>query len=243
MYTYLPSKTSEGYTLPSILTGQALDGIIILNVYDYDILSMLNNLSMQKVFLDLVTPFPEDTLSGDLFLLEGKSMVSKITASIIQKGRREIGFIGDIAYARTNHDRYLGYLEAMNQNQIPINKDYCLTHSIGIYTYAEEINTFLAGLKKMPEAFVCASDYVAHFLVKYLNANNYKIPEDVAISGYDGTTEYIDQENYLTTVMVQTKELGKRLVRQLLYRIANPDAPIEVTYIYSKIKFGESTNF
>jgi LacI family transcriptional regulator len=243
MYTYLPTKTSDGYSLPSILTGQALDGIIVLNVYDYDILTMLNNLNIQKVFLDLVPPFPEESLTGDLFLLEGKSLVSKLTDSIIKKGRREIGFIGDIAYARTNNDRYLGYRDAMLQNQLTVNKDYSLTHSIGIYTYGEEINAFLAGLKKMPEAFVCASDYVAHFLVKYLNANNYKIPEDVAISGYDGTTEYIDQENYLTTVMVQTKELGNRLVRQLLYRIAHPDAPIEVTYIYSKIRFGESTNF
>lgn len=243
MYTYLPAKTSEGYTLPSILTGQALDGIIVLNVYDYDILTMLNGLTMEKVFLDLVTPFPEETLTGDLFLLEGKSLIRKITDSIISKGRKEIGFIGDIAYARTNNDRYLGFLEAMNRNQLQVNPDYCLTHSIGIYSYAEEINAFLAGLKKMPEAFVCASDYVAHFLVKYLNANNYNIPEDIAVSGYDGTTEYIAQENYLTTVMVQTKELGKRLVKQLLYRIANPDAPIEVTYIYSKIKYGESTNF
>lgn len=204
---------------------------------------MLNSLTMEKVFLDLVTPFPEETLTGDLFLLEGKSLIRKITNSMINKGRKEIGFIGDIAYARTNNDRYLGFLEAMNLNQLPVNNDICLTHSIGIYSYSEEINAFLAGLKKMPEAFVCASDYVAHFLVKYLTANNYDIPEDIAVSGYDGTTEYIAQENYLTTVMVQTKELGKRLVKQLLYRIANPDAPIEVTYIYSKIKYGESTNF
>lgn len=243
MYTYLPAKTSDGYTLPSILTGQALDGIIVLNVYDYDILSMLNQLNIHKVFLDLVTPFPEDSLTGDLFLLEGKSSVKKITESILQKGRKEIGFIGDIAYARTNYDRYLGFIEAMEQNEIPVKEEYCLTHTIGIYTYGEEINTFLSGLKKMPEAFVCASDYVAHFLVKYLTANNYTIPEDIAVSGYDGTTEYIDQANYLTTVVVETKNIGKRLVKQLLYRIANPDAPIEVTYIYSKIKFGESTNF
>lgn len=243
MYTYLPAKTSDGYTLPSILTGQALDGIIVLNVYDYDILSMLNQLNIQKVFLDLVTPFPEDSLTGDLFILEGKSLVRKITDSIIQKGRREIGFIGDIAYARTNYDRYLGFAEAMNTNEITVKEEICLTNTIGIYTYAEEINAFLAGLKKMPEAFVCASDYVAHFLVKYLTANNYSIPEDIAISGYDGTTEYINQANYLTTVIVQTKDLGKRLVKQLLYRISNPAAPIEVTYIYSKIKYGESTNF
>lgn len=243
MYTYLPSKTSDGYTLPSVLTNGTLEGIIVLNVYDHDLLCMLNELKIQKVFLDIITSIPEDILSGDLFLLEGKSSVSKITESIIKKGRTEIGFIGDIEYAKTNYDRYEGYLSAMNQYKLPVKKDYSLVHSIGIYTYAEEINEFLSGLKEMPQAFVCASDYVAHFVIKYLNANNYNIPEDIAISGYDGTTEYIDQADYLTTVQVQTRELGKRLVKQLLYRIANPDSPMEVTYIYSKLRYGESTNF
>ena len=95
----------------------------------------------------------------------------------------------------------------------------------------------------MPQAFVCASDYVAHFVIKYLNANNYNVPEDVAVSGYDGTTEYIDQADYLTTVQVQIRELGKRLVNQLLYRINNPESPFEATHIYSKLRYGESTNF
>ncbi len=131
----------------------------------------------------------------------------------------------------------------MHQNKIPVKKELCLTHSIGIYTYAEEINEFLSNLKQMPQAFVCTSDYVAHFLIKYLGANNYRIPEDIAVSGYDGTTEYIDQADYLTTVQVQTRELGKRLVKQLLYRVSCPDSPIEVIYIYSKIRYGESTNF
>ena len=243
MYTYLPSKTTNGYRLPSVLTNGTVQGIIVLNVYDHDLLSMLNELKIQKVFLDMVSSISEDTLSGDLFLLEGKSSVNKITETIIQKGRTEIGFIGDIEYAKTNLERYEGYLSAMNRYNLKINKDYSLVHSIGIYTYAEEINEFLSKLKQMPQAFVCASDYVAHFVIKYLSANNYRVPEDVAISGYDGTTEYIDQIDYLTTVQVQTRELGIRLVKQLLHKIANPDFPPEVTYIYSKIRYGESTNF
>jgi len=243
MYTYLPSITTEGYTLPPVLTNGSLQGIIVLNVYDHDLLNMLNELPIQKVFLDLVSSIPEDSLTGDLFLLEGKSSVCKITESIITKGRTEIGFIGDIEYAKTNKDRYWGYLDALKEHDIPFRNDYCLTHNIGIYTYAEEINEFLSNLKKMPQAFVCASDYVAHFLLKYLNANNFSVPEDIAVSGYDGTTEYIDQADFLTTVQVQTRELGKRLVKQLLYRISNPESPTEVTYIYSKINYGESTNF
>lgn len=243
MYTYLPSKLTEGYTLPKVLTNETVQGIIVLNVYDYELLSVLNQLKIPKVFLDMVTSMPIDTLTGDLFLLEGKSSIQQITNTIIKKGRTEIGFIGDIEYAKTNQDRYKGFLAAMEQSKLSVNKNYCLTKNIGIYTYAEEINDFLSNLKKMPEAFVCASDYVASFLLQYLNEHNYRVPEDVAVSGYDGSTEYPYLVGSLTTVHVKTRDLGKRLANQLIYKINSPDSPLEVTYVHSNIIYADSTNF
>lgn len=243
MYTYLPSKMSPSYTLPSTLTNGSIQGMVVLNVYDYDLLCALNNLKIPKIFLDMVSTISRDTLTGDLFLIEGKSNISKITNEIIRRGRTEIGFIGDTEYAQTNKDRYEGFLEAMEQNHIKVNPEICLTGNIGIYTYREEINSFLAGLKKMPQAFVCVSDFVAHFVLQYLNDNNIRIPEDVAISGFDGSTEYPGIADYLTTVQVQTRSLGIRLAKQLLYRMEYPANPIEITYINSNIIYGESTDF
>ncbi len=243
MYTYLPSRMTPGYTLPSSLTNGSIQGIVVLNVYDYDLLCALNELKIPKIFLDMVPDIPIDTLSGDLFLLEGKSNVCKITNEIIRRGRTEIGFIGDTRYARTNLDRYEGYLEAMNQNNLTVNPELCLTGAIGIYTYREQINSFLAGLKKLPQAFVCVSDYVAYFLLEYLSENNIRVPEDIAVSGFDGTTEYPGIAGRLTTVQVQTRSIGIRLAKQLLYRIDFPYTSTEITYINSNIIYGETTNF
>ncbi|WP_312372188.1 LacI family DNA-binding transcriptional regulator [Lachnoclostridium sp.] len=243
MYTYLPSKFTADYVLPAVLTNGTIHGMIILNVYDYHLFTMLNNLSIPKVFLDMVTSLTIDSITGDLFLLEGKSTVEEITDFIIQKGRTEIGFIGDIQYAKTNQNRYEGYVAAMVKNQIGIKKEYCLTKNIGIYTYQEEINEFLSSLPHMPQAFVCASDYVAHFLLKYLKEHSYRVPEDIAVSGYDNNTEYPGIAGNLTTVQVQTKELGKRLATQLLYRMDVTDSPYEVTYLHPKIIWGKSTDF
>jgi LacI family transcriptional regulator len=243
MYTYLPSKISPGYTLPNTLINGSTQGMVVLNVYDYDLLVMLNNLKLPKIFLDMVTSIPKESLSGDLFLLEGKANICKITESIIKRGRTDIGFIGDTEYAMTNEDRYEGFLTAMEQNHLTVNPEQCLTGDIGIYTYKEEINSFLAGLKKLPEAFVCVSDFVAHFLLQYLNDNNIRVPEDIAVSGYDGSTEYPGIADRLTTVQVQTRSLGIRLAKQLLYRIDYPNMPTETIYINSDIVYGESTKF
>ncbi|BCJ95067.1 LacI family transcriptional regulator [Anaerocolumna cellulosilytica] len=243
MYTYLPSKYSSSYTLPSAFTNGTVQGIIMLNVYDTTLLQMLNSLRIPKVFLDIVTSIPEDSLTGDLVLLEGRNSIRKITNHIIQKGRKNIGFIGATDYARTNNDRYEGFKAAMTEHNLPLNPKQCLTGNIGIYTYTEEINQFLSGLDKMPEAFVCVSDFVANFVIQYLSEHNINVPEEVAISGYDGSTEYGDLANYLTSVQVDTKALGKRLVKQLLYKMNDPDSPNEIIYLSFDIVYGESTNF
>ena len=243
MYIYLPSKMTPGYTLPSALTNGSIQGMVVLNVYDYDLISALNDLKIPKVFLDMVAEVPYDRVTGDLVLLEGRSCIRKITNEIIRRGRTEIGFIGDTHYAITNKERYEGYLDAMSQNQLTVNPEMCLTGDIGIYTYREEIHAFLAGLKKLPQAFVCVSDYVAYFVLQYLNDHNIRVPEDIAISGFDASTEYPGIADRLTTVEVQTRTLGVRLAKQLLYRIQYPATSTEVTYINSNIIYGETTDF
>lgn len=242
MYTYLPTKASSDYVLPAALTNQTVQGMIVLNVYDKKILNMLNELSIPKVFMDMVTLMPFESLQGDLVLLEGKHCVSQIVDTIIKKGRTKIGFIGDINYAQTNYERYEGFLQAMNQNKIPVNFKYCFTKNIGIDTYTEEIETFLDHLDDMPEVFICASDYIGHILLQYCNKHNYRVPQDIAISGYDDNQEYLDTQE-LTTVQVQNETIGKRLVSQLLYRMENPDASFEIITIHSKVVFRKSTDF
>ena len=238
MYTFLPAKPEDIYPLPSVLSSDSIQGMIILNVYDFKLLSALNKLTVPKVFLDITPSISPDTLTGDLLLLEGKSTIYRITDSIIKNGHTEIGFIGDIQYAQTNKDRYDGFVSAMNHNNLPIRPELCFTDSIGITTYSEQIYTFLDGLKKIPQAIVCVSDYVAHFLIQYLADKNYKTPKDIVISAYDGSTEYSNLSDTITTVQVDPDALGQRLVMQLLYRIANPDAPLEVIYLYSDIVYG-----
>jgi LacI family transcriptional regulator len=242
LYTYLPSIAPNDYTLPPALTNQSVQGMIVLNVYDKKILNMLNKLTIPKVFMDMVTSMPFESLQGDLVLLEGKHCVSQIVDTIIKKGRTEIGFIGDINYAQTNYDRWEGYLTAMRNNNITVNPKYCMTGSIGIDTYQEEIEAFLDNLDKIPEAFICASDYIGHILLQYCNKHKYRVPQDIAVSGYDNNHEYQDTEE-LTSVQVQNETIGKRLVAQLLYRMENPDASFEIITIHSKVVFRKSTDF
>ena len=117
MYTYVPSTYSKSFTLPSILLNGQVDGVVVLNIYDAQILGMINELSLPKVFLDTVPSLPNHQLNGDLILIEGFRTVYEITGTLIRNGHKNIGFLGDINYAQTNLERYKGYCSCMEKKR------------------------------------------------------------------------------------------------------------------------------
>lgn len=243
LYTYLPSYISEDYKLPPTLTDGSVGGMIVLNIYDSSLYRLLADLELPKVFFDTHTQIPPERLNGDLLLTEGEQTIYLITAKMIESGRKSIGFLGDVSYARTNLDRYHGFLRAMEEHRLPLRPELCMTAPIGLHTYGEEIHHFLQKLPSLPSALICVSDYVAHFVYQYLTERMVKIPEEVALTGFDGRFELLDSPELLTTVPIDTRVLGKRLVRQLLYRMKYPDFPYETSYLRFPVVYGASTDF
>lgn len=235
IYTYLPTSYTAGYCLPGALSDGTTSGCIILNVYDLHLTKMINNLEIPKVFLDIVPAIPIWEIRGDLFLLEGKETVRHLVNDLIDSGYTRFSFIGNIDYAQTNVLRYEGFEKALSEHHMPIDPSYCLLKFQSDYQYEEEIFSFLDNLKTLPEVFICVNDYVAHVVNTYLENRNLSVPEDIVITGYDGTAEHASHSIMSATVLVDTTALGKRLARQLIFRLENPGKYREVTYVISNI--------
>lgn len=235
LYVYVPSSFTKEFVLPSILFSNILSGIAVVNVYDPVILGMVNDIPLPKVFLDTIPDLTDRKLHGDLLLIEGYRTEAEITDSLILDGHTQIGFLGDVSYAQTNKERYLGYRESMDKHRLPIRQEYCCINSIGVFSYAEEIHAFLDALVEWPTAFVCVSDYVAHFVQQYIDDNPLKLPHPIVLTGFDNTDEYPNVSGRITTANVPTGLLGKRLALQLLFRTNHPDAPDEMTFIKPSI--------
>lgn len=240
MYTYMPSSYSDKFKMPPALCNNTVQGAIVLNVYDQKIIKEINQLGVPKVFLDIVPQIPSHELKGDLILLEGYRTMYRITESVIKKGLRNIGFIGDIHYAKTNLDRFEGFCKCMKDYDLPVQEKFCLTRKIGIFSYDKEIGIFLDSLKTLPDAFICASDYIAHFLQFYFAEHPDRIPQGIVVTGFDGSREYSNVDGVITTAEVKTGLLGKRLSMQIVYRMEHEDAPYELTYIEPNILYRDS---
>lgn len=237
LYTYMPTGYHEGYSLPSALTHGGVEGFLVLNVYDRHLLEMLAGSSLPKVFLDTVPTLHPQDLHGDLVILEGQGRVREITARLLSGGRTRLGFIGDVGYAQTNLDRYHGFLDAHAEAGIAPDPTLSLTEPLRLRDHYEQISAFLACLPQLPDGFVCASDFIASFVQRYLEESGRQTPAGFVLTGFDNSSEYPGVAGKLTSVNVETSALGKLLARKLMFRADYPAAPTEVSYVSTEIVY------
>jgi LacI family transcriptional regulator len=243
IYSILAKNNEGKYVLPQIIDSPHVSGIIVINVYDDEIILSLLKTEIPVVFLDTTPRMFHEATEGDLLLLDGFNSIGEITDRMIQSGLTDFGFVGDITYSKTILDRWEGFQNSLASHRLPLLQKYCFTSSpAGHFYYPDEIAGALKGISSLPQAFVCANDYIAFMLIDSLKKKGCRVPEDIAVSGYDNIRENITMESQLTTVCVDTEILGQRLVKQILMRIAIPNLPREIIYIKPKVIYRESTN-
>ena len=77
---------------------------------------------------------------------------------------------------------------------------------------------------EMPEAFVCNCDEVAYNLVETLKRNGYRVPQDVAVTGYDDYRYSTICSPQLTSYRVGLDGMAKTVVAQLRRKMAHKPA-------------------
>lgn len=129
----------------------------------------------------------------------------EITKHLISHGYRKIGIIRGPSRNMDAEERFEGFKDAILNDGLKIKKGYIIK---GDFT---EESGYYAGKKfykkPLPEAVFCSNDAMAIGLLKFLNEKGIKVPEEIAIVGFDGIKagEYFS----LTTVRIPFVELSK----------------------------------
>ncbi len=134
---------------------------------------------------------------------------------LIDKGRRKIALIKGPSSSSEAVDREKGYRKALEEAGIGIvpgliHEDYFLYHS-GI----NAVNSFLEN-KIKPDAVFSSSDVAALGAIDELKSRGLKIPDDIAIVGYDNIRLAEHYDPPLTTIMQDRKVCAETLVKNLL---------------------------
>lgn len=131
-------------------------------------------------------------------------------------GCRRIACLTGPKNAFVSTERLSGYLEAMHASGLTVHNDDIIYGDFWVYSGENYGRKLLENPDDIPDAVVCANDVMAIHLCKTLMAGGIRVPEDIRISGYDGTWEAQFNEPGISTYISDYKKLGSECVCRMM---------------------------
>jgi signal transduction histidine kinase/DNA-binding LacI/PurR family transcriptional regulator/PAS domain-containing protein len=158
-----------------------------------------------------------------------QGMRSAIAHLIETHGCRRIAFIRGPETHREAERRYQAYMQVLGEHDIPFDPNLVVAGDFTGHIGAEAARLLLDQRKLLPgkdfEALAVANDSMALGALEVLQARGVRVPDDVALVGFDD----IDASRYaipaLTTVRNPFYKLGVKAAEMLLAQIDGRDVP------------------
>jgi len=217
----------QGY-LSSIPVMRNLDGLIIMSlaVESHDVKRLISN-KMETVLIEFSHEQLNSIVIDDF---QGGRLVAE---HLIQKGYKSFGFLGDIEPPERNiihpvRSRLDGFKSVLKDAglQLPSKN---IKQAFYAHESSREAAHELLTMPNRPAAIFAASDNQALSIMKVARQLNMRIPDDVAVVGFDDIdmADYVD----LTTVRQHLDESGKLSAEMVLGRLAEPSRTTQHIYL------------
>jgi LacI family transcriptional regulator len=150
-----------------------------------------------------------------------------LTTHLLSSGARRVAYLGRVPGLSTSSQRISGFVRA--HEMLGVNHEPTLIVE-GTFTrgfgYRAMRDMVASGADF--DAVFAATDMVAAGAVQALRELGIRVPEDVAVAGYDDIPTALDVYPALTTVNVPHEELGRAAVRLALHRDQFPESQHQV---------------
>lgn len=149
---------------------------------------------------------------------------------LIAGGRHTIATIHGTLELSSASDRLEGYRDALREAGHEVDPSLEAPGDFNAAQAAEAMRSLLAARPDLDAVFV-ASDSMASAAIGVLRDEGRRIPEDVAVVGFDDSPVAVATRPRLTTVRQPIEAMGREMARLLARQIADPDsAPSQVVF-------------
>ncbi len=164
-------------------------------------------------------------LNTDYVITDNETGAYRIVTHLIKLGHRRICFISYPTRGTSIEDKLSGYKKALIEHGLPFKEDLVEMKADD----EQRLRLFIR--TNTPAAFFCKDDGIAVKTLRVARQEGFRIPEDVAIAGYDDSEvlEYVDIG--ITTVRDPVYDIGKTAAMKLLKRIRAEVGPSEVQQV------------
>ena len=154
-------------------------------------------------------------------------------------GHRKIAYVGTLLATESITDRYFGYRKALLEHGLEFREEWLIDDRY-IETGKIDVVNMLKLPKDMPTAFVCNCDLTASMLIKKLEEEGYRIPQDISVVGFDNYLYPGLSDVKITTYEVDIKEMARRAIHNIVKKISNESYKPGVTVVEGRLVCKES---
>lgn len=238
----IPAEEMRQCRLPPHMALEQTAGILGLELFDKPYLEMLCSLHIPTVFIDAYAGVGMYPMECDLISMENRASIAALTAHVIDMGAKRLGFVGDAEHCNSFWERWTGFCFALERAGIALERELCiLKDDSAPYHDPQWLMEQVRAMPVIPDAFICANDFIALHMLTCLKHLQLSIPGDIMLAGFDGTPQSAVVEPSLTTVEIPNIEIGCTAAEILLERIENPGHPFRTVYIKTTTIWRSST--
>lgn len=179
-------------------------------------------------------PFPQSS-HFDVVGLDNTAAGYLVAEHLVKLGCKHIAFLMRPLSAPTVERRYAGVREALAHHQMEVSPD-CL--HVGDPLEPKFVQSLTAGRRW--DAVVCANDLTAAQLIRTIERNKMRVPEDIRVVGFDDAKYATLVSVPLTTVQQPCREIAITAYQTMLSRIAEPTLPARNIMLAPRLVVRES---
>jgi len=149
---------------------------------------------------------------------------------LVRRGRRSIATIHGMLDMSSGIDRRQGYRDALHEAGMTQDPGLEAAGNYHPVTAADALRELLERRPRIDAVFA-ASDSMAAAAIRVLQESGRRVPEDVAVVGFDDSPVALTTRPELSTVRQPIEVMGREMARLLLHRIEHPgEAPSQVVF-------------
>lgn len=208
------------------LYNSRVDGLIVSLASDTTDMGHFTPFIEKKIpllFFDRVS----DCMDCVNIVIDNLQLGLEVTNHLIEQGCKKIMHIRGNQNRNVYSERFEGYKKALAANKIPFNPELVLETDLSIESGFDVANKIMK-MEDKPDGIFIANDACAAGCMKQLKINGIKIPEEIAISGFNNDPISHLVEPNLTTVNYQGYDMGE-LVAKLMINHLNGNSTLSLT--------------
>jgi DNA-binding LacI/PurR family transcriptional regulator len=216
---FMPQSRRDEHRLETYLAGGHVDGVLLVSLHDDDPLPQrLAKRGIPAVLGD--RRFEDADLS--YVDVDNQRGAMQAVAHLAEQGRKRIALVSGPHDMVAGIDRLTGYRQALADSGLP--HDLALEEA-GNFTYPSGVAAMNALLERCPDldAVFAASDAMALGAMTALLAHGRRIPDDVAVVGFDDLELALSADPPLSSVRQPIESQGREMARLLLRIIGSGD--------------------